>query len=155
MNLIPNNFLIHPENSNKINTKVKISEKNENVNNINIHNSERINNGKIDRGIDEENNSIKSNIIDIEGKKTIEMKDLKKIIEFLAEKHPQSDFFCLLSNEFMKISCEEKINEINNLPNPTFLLKLDVNDINNYYEEFPIDNQINNNEQIKIVFIIY
>ena len=158
MNLISNSFLINCENSNKSNTKEKISEKNENsnnMNNINIHNSETINKEKIDKVIKDESNSMKSNNIDIEGEKIIDLKNLKKIIEFLVEKRSQSDFFCLLSNEFMKISCEENINEINNLPNPTFLLKLDVNDINTYYEEYPIDNQINNNEQIKIIFIIY
>ena len=161
MNLISNNFLINCKNNNKGNTKEKISEKNENINNmnnINIQNSETINKEKIDKDIKEikdESNSVKINNIDIEGEKIIDLKNLKKIIEFLVEKRSQSDFFCLLSNEFMKISCEENINEINNLPNPTFLLKLDVNDINTYYEEYPIDNQINNNEQIKIIFIIY
>ena len=65
----------------------------------------------------------------------------------------QNSFFNLLSNEFMKISSEESLSEINNLPNPTFLLKLDINDIDNYYEEFEIENQINSKEQ-KIVLII-
>ena len=159
MNLISNNFLIHcPDNNNNIKNEIneKISEKNENISKINInanniHNSDTINKEKLDKGINEE--SIKSN--NIESEKIIELKNMKNIIEFLAERRSQNDFFCLLSNEFMKISCEENINEINNLPNPTFLLKLDVNDINNYYEEYPIENQINNNDQIKIIFIIY
>ena len=75
------------------------------------------------------------------------------MIEFLMNRRTQNSFFNLLSNEFMKISSEESLSEINNLPNPTFLLKLDINDIDNYYEEFEIENQINNEEQ-KIVLII-
>ena len=158
MNLISNDFLIDcQENSNEvqINENINPIESNNinnenNQNNNNIHNINTINKEKIEKN---ENNSIKSNTSNLEN--IINLKTLKKIIEFLEIRRSQNDFFCLLSNEFMKISCEENINEINNLPNPTFLLKLDVNDINNYYEEFPIENQINNNEQKKIVFIIY
>ena len=158
MNLISNDFLIDcQENNNKkiINENINIIESN-NINNDkneksnNIHNINTINKEKVEKN---EKNSIKSNSYNFEN--VIKLKTLKKIIEFLANRRSQNDFFCLLSNEFMKISCEENINEINNLPNPTFLLKLDVNDINNYYEEFPIESQINNNEQKRIVFIIY
>ena len=73
--------------------------------------------------------------------------------EYLINRRAQNGFFCLLSNEFMKISSEESLSEINSLPNPTFLLKLDINDIDNYYEEFEIENQINNPEQ-KILFAV-
>ena len=160
MNLISNDFLIESEenkngeniinNKNKDNNKkIEANIKNENSNIHNINTFSKENNEKNNNN--NENKSIKSN----ENKNIINLNILRKIIEFLINRRSQNDFFCLLSNEFMKISSEENINEINNLPNPTFLLKLDINDINNYYEEFPIENQINNNDQKKIVFIIY
>ena len=172
MNLISNDYLIDfqenkndekviSNNINSINNNNNNNEKNENNNN-NTHNINIINKENNDKIIGEENKSIKSNnksndninIIN-ENENYITLTMLRKIIEFLINRRTQNDFFCLLSNEFMKISSEENINEINNLPNPTFLLKLDINDINNYYEEFPIENQINNNEQKKIIFTIY
>ena len=168
MYLISNDFLIDfQENkndeklvSNNINNNN--NEKNENNNN-NMNNINTINKENIDKNISGENKSIKSNIKSNENNNNIindnenyiSLTMLRKIIEFLINRRTQNDFFCLLSNEFMKISSEENINEITNLPNPTFLLKLDINDINNYYEEFPIENQINNNEQKKIIFTIY
>ena len=160
MNLISNDFIINSQ-ENKSNENILKSpnqnnneEQNNNNNNnneknenSNIHNINTINKENIDKIIHNDN---KSNDED----NVIQIDTFRKIIEFLINRRSQNDFFCLLSNEFMKISSEENINEINNLPNPTFLLKLDVNEINNYYEEFPIENQINNNEQKKIVFII-
>ena len=85
----------------------------------------------------------------------IEIKELKKIINFLIKKRNQNDFFSLLSNEFMKIISEENINELNRLPNPTFILKININDINNYYEEYPICNSLNMNNNYKIIIIVY
>ena len=85
----------------------------------------------------------------------IELKELNKIINFLMKKRNQNDFFSLLSNEFMRIISEENINEINNLPNPTFILKINVNDINNYYEEYPIDDTFNMNDNMKIIIVVY
>ena len=153
MNLISNDYLIDFH-ENKNDEKDVSNNLNNNNNDKNeIHNINTINKENIEKIINNDNNkSIKSNN---ENENFITLSTLKKIIEFLINRRTQNDFFCLLSNEFMKISCEENINEINNLPNPTFLLKLDINDINNYYEEFPIENQINNNEEKKIVFIIY
>ena len=85
----------------------------------------------------------------------IDLKDLNKIINFLIKKRNQNDFFSLLSNEFMKIISEENINEINSLPNPTFILKININDINNYYEEYPINNSFNMNDGLKIIIVVY
>ena len=107
---------------------------------ININNEE-------DKEIELNNSNITLNYI--------ELKELDKIINFLIKKRNQSDFFSLLSNELMKIISEENINEINNLPNPTFILKINVNDINNYYEEYPIDNTFNMNDNIKIIIVVY
>ena len=164
-NLISNDFLIdYQENKedNLNNTKIlNKDETNNNINNnVNNEKAEGSNIHVINTINKEENeqiiqNDCKSNQINIYNEKIIKLNILKNIISYLINRRSQNDFFCLLSNEFMKISSEENINEINNLPNPTFLLKLDINDVNNYYEEFPIDNQINNDEQKKIVFIIY
>ena len=85
----------------------------------------------------------------------IDLKKLNKIIDFLIQKRNQSDFFSLLSNEFMRIISEENINEINSLPNPTFILKININDINNYYEEYPINNSFNINDTTKLVIVVY
>jgi hypothetical protein len=88
-------------------------------------------------------------------KKCIDIKELDKIIKFLSQKRNQNDFFSLLSNEFMKIISEENINEINSLPNPTFILKININDIDNCYEEYPINNSFNMNETSKLIIIVY
>ena len=85
----------------------------------------------------------------------VDIKDLNKIINFLIKKRNQNDFFNLLSNEFMKIISEENINEINSLPNPTFILKINVNDINNYYEEYPISNSLNITDKLKLIIVVY
>ena len=159
MYLISNDFLIdfqeNKNGQNKVNEEINILEGNNikinNNNNINLNNINTINEN-IDKIINNNDNKKLKNFY--ENENTINLNILKKIIEFLINRRAQNDFFCLLSNEFMKISSEENINEINNLPNPTFLLKIDVNDITNYYEEFPIENQINNNDQKTIVFII-
>ena len=141
MNLISSNYLINlNENLNNNNeNEEKENEINaDNKNNI-INNKEK--NEKLSNKFNKKDNII--NLI-----------TLRKMVEYLMNRRAQSNFFCLLSNEFMKISSEESLTEINTLPNPTFLLKLDINDIDNYYEEFEIENIINNDEH-KIVLIIY
>ena len=85
----------------------------------------------------------------------IDLKELNKIIDFLIKKRNQSDFFSLLSNEFMRIISEENINEINSLPNPTFILKININDIYSYYEEYPINNSFNINDTTKLIIVVY
>ena len=112
-------------------------------------------------------NLITNNFIINENEKEIELKDsnikpnkidlkqLNKIIDFLIQKRNQSDFFSLLSNEFMRIISEENINEINSLPNPTFILKVNINDINNYYEEYPINNSFTINDTTKLIIVVY
>ena len=88
-------------------------------------------------------------------KKCVDIKELNKIINFLIKKRNQNDFFSLLSNEFMKIISEENINEISSLPNPTFTLKININDIDNCYEEYPINNSFCMNETSKIIIVVY
>ena len=85
----------------------------------------------------------------------ITINELESIINYVQNKRGQKNFFDLLTNEYMKICSEDNLNDINNLPNPTFLLKIDVNDIENYYEEFVLDNQIDLKNERKIVLIIF
>ena len=85
----------------------------------------------------------------------ITINELELIINYVKNGRGQNNFFDLLTNEYMKICSEENLNDINNLPNPTFLLKIDVNDIENYYEEFVLDNQIDLKNEKKIVLIFF
>ena len=145
MHLISSNHLINSKE-----TKSKIIEKNYN-DEIGLDlKSNIINKGQKNEISFEQNKFIndginKDNIINLD--------ILRKLIEYLMNRRAQNDFFNLLANEYMKISSEDSLSEINNLPNPTFLLKLDINDIDNYYEEFEIENQIRNEEQ-RIVLIL-
>ena len=143
MNLISTNYLIDTK-DNKINNffQNKNSEDNDELKMIN---KEEIQENSLEKNKTSNSGNKKENIINLP--------TLRKLIEYLMNRRTQNSFFNLLSNEFMKISSEESLSEINNLPNPTFLLKLDINDIDNYYEEFEIENQINNEEQ-KLVLII-
>ena len=81
----------------------------------------------------------------------IEFEMLEKIINFLMTKRNQKDFFYLLADEYLRIISEENMNELNNLPNPTFILKININDIDNYYEEYTLKNLFIDNFQLIIV----
>ena len=145
MNLIFSNYLINTK-ENKINKN-----SNNDIDEINTENNLNLINKGEKNEISFEKNKLANNVAINEN--IINLVTLRKMIEYLMNRRAQNCFFNLLSNEYMKISSEESLSEINNLPNPTFLLKLDINDIDNYYEEFEIDNQINNEEQ-KIVLIL-
>ena len=152
MNLILYNHLINIEEKNiEKNNVNKIKENINNEMNNKEGNNIMINKEKL------KENSFENKIINNENKKEniINLATLRKMIEYLMNRRTQNSFFSLLSNEYMKISSEESLSEINNLPNPTFLLKLDINDIDNYYEEFEIENHINNNEQKTVLILNY
>ena len=145
MNLISNNYQINTSNSKIVNLEKNNHDEIDDDFNL------------INEGEKNENSSEKNQISNNMKKKEkiINLNSLRKMIEYLMNRRAQNSFFNLLSNEFMKISSEESLSEINNLPNPTFLLKLDINDIDNYYEEFEIENQVNNEEQKVILIINY
>ena len=143
MNLISSNYLIDTK-DNKINNFVR-NQNDEDTDELKINNKEEKHENSLEKNKMSNSGNKKENIINLP--------TLRKMIEYLMNRRTQNSFFNILSNEFMKISSEESLSEINNLPNPTFLLKLDINDIDNYYEEFEIENQINNEEH-KIVLII-
>ena len=147
MNLIFSNYLINTK-ENKINKN-----SNNDIDEINTENNLNLINKGEKNEISFEKNKLANNVAKNEN--IINLVTLRKMIEYLMNRRAQNCFFNLLSNEYMKISSEESLSEINNLPNPTFLLKLDINDIDNYYEEFEIDNQINNEEQKLVLILSY
>ena len=144
---------------NLITFNYQINSSNNTINNLEKNNEDETDDdfNLINEGEKNENSSDKNQITNNGKKKEkiINLYSLRKMIEYLMNRRAQNSFFNLLSNEFMKISSEESLSEINNLPNPTFLLKLDINDIDNYYEEFEIENQVNNEEQKVILIINY
>ena len=106
------------------------------------------------------NNFIITEETNLESKKEeninkINLSDLEFCINYLQSNRGKKNFFDLLTNEYMKICSEDNIKEINNLPNPTFLLKLNINELENYYEEFSVDNEIDIKNEKKIIIIIF
>ena len=80
------------------------------------------------------------------------LSNLQVMIAFLMKSRAQKSFFDLLTNEYMKICSEENINELNTLPNPTFLLKINSNEIESYYEEYKVDISMNLKQIVFVVF---
>ena len=99
---------------------------------------------------DENNNN--NNQVKKKNTNFISMRNLNDLISCLYEIYGTNNFFKLLTLEYMSLFSQESISELNNAPNPTFHMKINLNDITNYYEEFPINFSINNKT---IVFIIF
>ena len=93
-------------------------------------------------------------LIEIKNEK-IDLNVLEEIVNFLMKKRNQKDFFYLLSNEYLRIMSEENINELYNLPNPTFILKININEVDNYYEEYTLNNLFSTNDDLKLILIVY
>ena len=85
----------------------------------------------------------------------IELNVLEEIVNFLIQKRNQKDLFYLISNEYFQITSEENLNELNSLPNPTFVLKININDIDNYYEEYTLNNLFCNNDNFKLILSVF
>ena len=85
-------------------------------------------------------------------KKFISMNNLNNLITSLYDIYKTQNFFELLTLEYMYLFSHESISELNNVPNPTFQMKINVDDIENYYEEFPINFTINNKNIIFVIF---
>ena len=106
------------------------------------------------------NNFIITEETNLESKKEeninkINLSDLEFCINYLQSNRGKKNFFDLLTNEYMKICSEDNIKEINNLPNPTFLLKLNINDLETYYEEFSVDNELDIKNEKKIIIVVF
>ena len=81
----------------------------------------------------------------------ISLKSLESLISFLYETNKCFNFFDLLTMEYMNIFSNETIKELENLPNPTFQIKIPY-DFDNYYEEYSINFSIN---EKKIIFVLF
>lgn len=81
---------------------------------------------------------------------SIKMADFERLINFSSKIRNSDNIFDLLINEYMMVSSEESIHELENLPNPIFQLNIPMN-MNNYYNEFPLDLGMGKT----VTFIIY
>ena len=93
------------------------------------------------------------NQINSEKNKKINIKDLKNLIMLLLNKNNLDNIFSLLTREYMYLLSSESIQELQNLPNPNFQTKIPLSLYENYYEEFPLDININN--QLLTLVIYY
>ena len=85
--------------------------------------------------------------------KKINIKSLKHLISLLIQKNNLDNIFSLLTREYMYLLSSESINELLNLPNPNFQTKIPISLDENYYDEFPLDININN--QLLTLIIYY
>ena len=83
--------------------------------------------------------------------KLIRHEIFEKLVDFLHNLRNTNNIFDLLMNEYLRISSEENVSEVNNIPNPTLSIDIPI-DINNYYKEFTLDMNIFNRI---VVFIVY
>ena len=82
----------------------------------------------------------------------ISMNNLNNLVSSLYDIYGTQNFFELLTLEYMSLFSQESINELNEVPNPTFQVKINYEDIGNYYEEYPINFSINNKSIIFVIF---
>lgn len=82
----------------------------------------------------------------------LHIEDFEKLINFLLTLRNVGNVYDLLTNEYLSLSSEDSINELSEMPNPTFQVSI-PNDFNNYnyYNEFPIELGMQKN----VVFVIY
>ena len=101
------------------------------------------------------NNRIKKEdpMINIPNKKIITTNNLKHLISILIKKNNLDNIFSLLTKEYMSLLSSESISELQNMPNPSFQVKIPLSIYENYYEEFPLD--INLNNQLITLVIFY
>jgi len=96
------------------------------------------------------NNISQSNLLS-ENIKFIRHEIFEKLMDFLHYLRNTENIFDLLMNEYLRISSDESVHEVNNLPNPTLSIDIPV-EVNNYYKEFTLDLNIYNRS---VVFIVY
>ena len=84
--------------------------------------------------------------------KIINLKILKNLIDFLIKINNLDNVFSLLTKEYMSLLSSESITEIQNMPNPSFQVKIPISLYENYYEEFPLDININNQLLTLVIF---
>ena len=84
--------------------------------------------------------------------KIINIKNLKNLINFLMKINNLDNIFSLLTKEYMSLLSSESISELQSMPNPSFQVKIPVAIYENYYEEFPLDININNQLLTLVIF---
>ena len=87
-----------------------------------------------------------------DNKKIITTKNLKHLISILIKKNNLDNIFSLLTKEYMSLLSSESISELQNMPNPSFQVKIPLSIYENYYEEFPLDININNQLITLVIF---
>ena len=88
----------------------------------------------------------------IENEKVININNLKNLISFLMKINNLDNIFSLLTKEYMSLLSSESIRELQNMPNPSFQVKIPLAIYENYYEEFPLDININNQLLTLVIF---
>ena len=88
----------------------------------------------------------------LEKKKIITTKNLKHLISILIKKNNLDNIFSLLTKEYMSLLSSESISELQNMPNPSFQVRIPLSIYENYYEEFPLDININNQLITLVIF---
>ena len=84
--------------------------------------------------------------------KILDIKNLKNLIQFFMKINNLDNIFSLLTREYMSLLSSESINELQNLPNPSFEVKIPISLYESYYQEFPLDININNQMLILVIF---
>lgn len=87
-----------------------------------------------------------------DNKKIITTNNLKHLISILIKKNNLDNIFSLLTKEYMSLLSSESISELQNMPNPSFQVKIPLSIYENYYEEFPLDININNQLITLVIF---
>ena len=148
-NLIFGKYLIENNNESTINNS-----KNEHIysdiNQMNYFEENEVGSKDINKKkkIEEAKNNITTN----DNTKIINIKNLKNLIGFLMKINNLDNIFSLLTKEYMSLLSSESISELQNMPNPSFQVKIPVAIYENYYEEFPLDININNQLLYLIIF---
>ena len=82
----------------------------------------------------------------------ITLNNFRKLIYFLMEINDINNIFGLLTKEYMTLLSSESLDELKNMPNPSFKVRIPFKLLENYYEEFPIDINITNYTLSIIIF---
>ena len=86
------------------------------------------------------------------GIKIINLKNIKNLIDFLMKISNIDNIFSLLTKVYMSLLSTESISDLQNRPNPSFQVKIPLSIYENYYEEFLLDTNINNQLLTLVVF---
>ena len=147
-NLIFGKYLIEKNEDSGINNSNNNDHIHSDINQMNYFEDNEIGSGDFNKrkNIEEAKNSN-------DNTKIIKLKNLKNLIYFLMKINNLDNIFSLLTKEYMSLLSSETISELQSMPNPSFQVKIPLAIYENYYEEFPLDININN--QLLILLIFY